>query len=78
MTRLRSFFEADRIEEFRKATAVKTAENPNEVYCGTCGEKFFVDDSQAAKFNEAMETTMENTFLCEGCLAEYEDLSHRE
>ncbi len=78
MTRIRSFFEADRIEKYGKPTSVKTAENRNEVLCGTCGEKFFVDDSQAAHFAEAMETTNENTFLCEGCQAEYEELSHRE
>lgn len=77
MARLRSFFDGDKIENLGKPTPEKTGENTNEVLCGNCGERFFVDDKQAARIAEAMKTTTENIFLCEGCQSEYEELSHR-
>ena len=77
MARLRSFYEADKVEEFGNPTSARTDENTHEVICGTCGETFFVDDKQAAHIEKAMKMTMENTFLCEGCQSEYEELSHR-
>ena len=76
MTRIRSFYDADKTEDFEKATTHKTAQNSHEVLCDSCGERFFVGETQAKHIKEAFETTRENVFICDGCQSEYEDLAH--
>jgi hypothetical protein len=41
-----------------------------------CGESFFVDDFLFEDVSRVMEETLENPFVCEDCLDEYEELSH--
>ena len=77
MTRLRSFYDADRAENFSAPTNSRTAENRHEVFCGLCGETFYVDDSIFEHVNKEIEATMENPFVCEDCLEEYQELAHR-
>ena len=74
--RQRSFYDADNIEEKLKPSLRRTAENAYEVICGVCGDKYFVDKAQAKHIEEAIEANAENTFVCEACENEYEELSH--
>ncbi len=76
MTRLRSYYDADRENNSSIPTDYRTADNQNELYCGMCGETFFVDDYLFENVNKVIEETLENSFLCQNCLDEYEELSH--
>jgi uncharacterized protein YbaR (Trm112 family) len=77
MQRLRSFYDADRADKFSAPTNYRTAQNQHEVYCGLCGEAFYVDDSIFEHVNKELEETLENPFVCEDCSEEYQELSHR-
>jgi hypothetical protein len=75
MRRLRSYFEGDRENSFAVPTAYRTPENRNELFCSMCGESFFVDDLVFADVSRVIEKTLENPFVCEACLDEYEELA---
>ncbi len=76
MSRLRSFYDADRAEDFAQPTNYKTERNQNEIYCGVCGEMFFVDDISFEEISKTVEETLENPFICEDCRQEYEQMEH--
>ena len=73
MGKLRSYYDADLWETGGQPTRVKTEQNQNEVYCGACGEMFYVDDAQFEQVNKVIEETPENPFLCEDCQLDYEE-----
>lgn len=73
MNRQRSFFESDRIEQLGQPTRYRTSINTNEVYCGMCGETYFLDDVSFTSVNRTIEVTRENPFLCQGCEFENEE-----
>ena len=77
MQRLRSFYDADRADNFSVPTNYRTGQNQHEVFCGLCGEAFYVDDSIFEQVNREIEATLENPFVCENCLEEYQELAHR-
>lgn len=77
MERLRSYYDADRTEQGFHPTAYKTERNTHKVYCGVCGEMFFIDDVLFDEMNKMIERILENPFLCEGCIEEYDDLAHQ-
>jgi hypothetical protein len=76
MNALRSFYDADRTEDFEQPTAFQTERNQNEVYCGVCGDTFFVDDLVFEQISRAVENTMENPFVCEDCRSAYEEMEY--
>lgn len=76
MNALRSFYDADRTEDFSQPTAFQTERNQNEVYCSLCGEMFFVDEISFEKLTRAVEKTLENPFVCEDCRSEYEEMEY--
>jgi len=67
MQRQRSFYESDRIEQLQQPTRYITQLNKNEVYCGMCGDVYFLDDVQFKTVNRVIENTLENPFLCQEC-----------
>lgn len=73
MDRQRSFFESDRIEQLQQPTRYRTSTNKNEVYCGVCGDTYFLDDIRYKTVNRTIEITLENPFLCQGCEFENEE-----
>lgn len=75
MQRLRSYYDGDRDENFSLPTNHQTERNRHELYCGLCGESFFVDDFVFEDITRVIEETLENPFVCEDCLEEYEELS---
>lgn len=76
MGRLRSYYDADRTEKFIHPTAFKTERNNNEIFCGFCGETFFIDDILFEETTRIIERTLENPFLCEDCFEEYNELAY--
>ena len=77
MSRLRSFYDGDRAGNPLLPTHFQTAQNRNEVYCSLCGAAFFVDDMLYETLIRVIGETLENPFICEDCLDEYEELAHR-
>ncbi|MDH3494295.1 MAG: hypothetical protein OEM82_12145 [Acidobacteriota bacterium] len=73
MTRQRSFFESDRVEQLQQPTRYRTSANKNEVHCGMCGDTYFLDDVSYKHVTRVIEVTLENPFLCEGCELENEE-----
>lgn len=78
MNGLRSFYDADRAEDFKQPTAFQTERSQNEVYCSVCGEMFFVDDISFENISRAVENTLENPFVCEDCRSAYEEMEYSE
>lgn len=78
MGRLRSYYDADLSETGGQPTRVKTEENKNEVYCGACGEIFYVDDVQFEQMNKVIEETQENPFLCKDCELDNEETQYED
>ena len=78
MNALRSFYDADRTENFKQPTPFQTERNQHEVYCGECGEMFFVDDISFENISRAIENTLENPFVCEDCRSMYEEMEYSE
>ena len=78
MGRLRSYYDADLSETGGQPTRVKTEENKNEVYCGACGEMFYVDDVQFEQMNKVIEETQENPFLCKDCELDNEETQYED
>ncbi len=76
MDRIRSYYDADRIERFPPSKH-KTVQNRNELVCSTCGDIVFADDFVFKDVSRAIEQTSENPFLCEDCLNDYDDVSHQ-
>lgn len=77
MERIRSYYDADRVEAKDLPTAFKTGHNKNELYCSMCGENYFVNDSIYRDVMRAIERTTENPFLCPDCIESYEEAAHR-
>lgn len=75
MERIRSYYDADRVETL-VPTTYETEHNKNKLYCSLCGEMLYVDDLIFGDVNKAIEETAESPFLCEDCLSEYEDMAH--
>lgn len=76
MQRIRSYYDADRENNYSVPTNYLTNDNKNELYCSICGDNLFVNDLIFDDVNKIIEETLENPFLCESCLDEYEELSH--
>lgn len=78
MHRLRSYYDADRKNDFLIPTHYQVGENKNKLYCSLCGESYFVDHLIFEDVRKIIEETRENPFICQDCLDEYEDLAHRQ
>lgn len=76
MGRIRSYYDADRIEGF-PPTKHLTDQNKNKLHCSICGEVVYADDIVFRDVTRVIEETTENPFLCEECLIEYEEAAHR-
>ncbi len=76
MTRVKEFYDADKTENIELPTTEPTKINTHPVYCGICGGKFFVGDVAIGHFNNVVEMSLENPFVCEDCESDYEDMSH--
>ncbi len=76
MSRIREFYDADKTDGSDLPTTEATKTNTHPVYCGICGGKFFVGDSAFRHFNNVVEMSLENPFVCETCESDYDDLSH--
>ncbi len=76
MNRIRAFYDADRDQKMAVPTRFRTEKNKHELFCGNCGEVVFVDDMIFDEVKGMLEKTMENPFVCEDCIEEYEDLAH--
>ena len=77
MERQRSFYDSDRIEQLQQPTRYRTSLNKNEVYCGMCGDIFFLDDVKFKGYRHVVEKTLENPFLCEECDFQNEEKAYR-
>ncbi|MEZ5429226.1 MAG: hypothetical protein R2747_23465 [Pyrinomonadaceae bacterium] len=75
MTRMRSFYDADRTEK-NGPTLHQTELNNNELYCSLCGETVFVDDVAFDDVQRIIEETLENPYLCPDCLEQVEEAAH--
>ena len=78
MGKLRSYYDADLSETGGQPTRVKTEQNQNEVYCGVCGETFYIDDAQFEQTNKVIEEALENPFLCKDCHLDYEETQYQD
>lgn len=76
MNKLRSFYDSDRIEKISLPTNYRTQRNQHEIYCGMCGELYYVDDIFFDRLTRKIAETSDNPFICEECLTEYNELSH--
>ena len=57
-------------------TRFKKSFNQSELMCGYCGALYYVDDVTFDQAMSAMEEGVDNTFCCDDCEADYEDLTH--
>jgi hypothetical protein len=48
----------------------------HEVICGSCGRTYFADNEAYESQLRAMEFDPDNSFVCDACEIEGEDLSH--
>ena len=78
MGRLRSYYDADLWETAGQPTQAKTEQNQNEVYCGACGEMFYIDDVQFEQMNKVIEETLENPFFGKDCQLDYEETQYQD
>lgn len=57
-------------------TSYKTHADSVEVRCGMCGEVFYVDEATARSIAVAVETGLDNPFMCKDCQDEYDELAY--
>lgn len=73
MSTLRSYI--DQNEQNKVVpTSVMTDGNQHEVRCGMCARELYVDDNGYRLYMEAINSGLDNPFLCEVCNEEYDDL----
>jgi uncharacterized protein YlaI len=77
MRRLRSYYDADRVNNQSVPTSFETILNKNEINCSVCAATVFVDDLIFDDVKKVIENTSENSFMCEDCLSEYDEMAHR-
>jgi hypothetical protein len=65
----RAQFDADRFEDLRTESSVKSAATPHEMLCEQCGRTAFVDADTHAAFVRKAEQGIAEGFLCGECLA---------
>ena len=78
MGRLWSYYDAALSETGGQPTQVQTEQNQNEVYCGACGEMFYIDDVQFEQMNKVIEETLENPFFGKDCQLDYEETQYQD
>ncbi len=77
MTKLRSEVVAEKEHAARVGpTTYETVENRHVLRCGMCGEIYFVDSETLDGVNEAVQSGLDNPFLCEDCQEEYDELAY--
>lgn len=64
---------ADLIENYSVFTEFRSGVNQYEVYCGTCGKVFYTDRDNRAHIGKSIEQGLDNPFLCEQCVLDYEE-----
>jgi hypothetical protein len=77
MTKLRSAVSQE--EEHAAAvgpTTFRTTENRHELRCGMCSEIYFVDAATFDSVSTAVQEGLDNPFLCEDCVEEYDELAY--
>ena len=57
-------------------TAIMTDTNHHEVRCGMCSRELYVDDGGYRLYMEALNSGLDNPFLCTICDEEYDDLAY--
>ncbi len=77
MERLRTYYDADRAGQAAIPTTFQTGNNKNEIFCSLCGGTVFVNDLIFEDVKRVIENTLENPFMCEDCLTEYDELAHQ-
>ena len=65
----RAQFDADRFEEVKTESSVKTAATPHEMLCEQCGRTAFVDADTHDTFGRKAEQGISEGFLCGECVA---------
>ncbi|HCA58361.1 MAG TPA: hypothetical protein DEP46_10285 [Blastocatellia bacterium] len=65
----RAQFDADRFEEIKTESSVKTAATPHEMLCEQCGRTAFVDADTHETFRRKAEQGISEGFLCRECVA---------
>lgn len=76
MERQRSFYNADKAEQLLQPTRFPSSVNRHEVYCGECGETFFLDQVRHEAYLRQYELTQENPFVCQRCDFENDESSY--
>lgn len=77
MERIRAYYDADHENNFALPTTYQTEQNKNELYCSLCGGMLYVDDLIFGDVSKVTQETAENSFLCEDCLNDYEEMAYR-
>jgi hypothetical protein len=72
--RIRHEYDADRIEALTGATRLQTAENTRQINCGTCGDKYFVDQVMFESITRAIKAGNDNPFICPRCEEAYQEI----
>jgi hypothetical protein len=57
---------------FIAAPSIMTDDNQHEVRCGMCSRELYVDDVGYRLYMDALDSGLDNPFLCEVCNDEYE------
>lgn len=65
----RAQFDADRFEEIKTESSVKTAEMPHEMLCEQCARTVYVDTDTHDTFRRKAEQGISEGFLCGECVA---------
>ncbi len=56
-------------------TDYPTKQNRNKLNCGDCNGAFYADDLTFREISRVIGEGIDNPFVCDACLAEYEELA---
>ena len=73
---LRSYIDQNQERTGAAVTSIMTDDNQHEVRCGMCAREMNVDDEGYRRYMDAIQSGLDNPFLCEVCNEEYDDLAY--
>lgn len=76
MIQARSERDADRLNDTFEVSKLPTNENRFEITCSICNGRFFTTLSHFERLNLAAGLGQDNPFVCDGCIAVYDNASH--
>jgi hypothetical protein len=71
--RIRSEYDGDFPNRLQHASPYKSEDHQQEIRCSVCGRLYYVDDETFDRLERSVKYDLDNPFLCEECVREYQD-----